>query len=194
MITGDPYDIGYDHEYLLWCPACNNIEEEETLNPLCQRCGEELVDIDKKMFPIIYELQNINWIHTVACCEGHVIKYSEESCSWYTPYLSFTVDKDIKYSDIFNGKFPMLSRVTMEPDYTCIDCEDEKLFFYRILKNKSQNFQFTMKIIITMDEFLLSTEKEEDDLATPDVYFNHRKKIFLDQLYNWAKSLKNNRV
>lgn len=190
MLKGDPNKDGFEHEYLWWCPECGNIEEVELLNPLCQICGTEFVDIDKRMFPIIHTLSKKHTIKTLACCEGHFKEPTPDVYEWDIPYLKFTVNPEAKIEDIFNGKFPMLSTVRIVPDVTCIDEEDESLFFYRILCKQMDNYQFRMDWCIYMDEGDIPTIKDRDSHIGSEELWNHNKRVFLEQLFEWAKSLK----
>ena len=193
MLKGDPNKDGFEHEYLWWCPECGNIEEVELLNPLCQICGTEFVDIDKRMFPIIHTLsKKQHTIKTLACCEGHFKESKPDVYEWNIPYIKFSVNPDAKISDIFNGKFPMLSVVKVVPDVTCIDEDDIDKFLYKFLSKQFDNYQFEMNWCIYMDEGDIPTVKDND----PDSYYTSeelwkdRQKAFLQQLLEWAKSLK----
>ena len=53
--------------YSYVCPQCLNVPE----NCTCSQLPEMLIQIDKKMLPIIREF-NRRWYRTIRCCEGHI--------------------------------------------------------------------------------------------------------------------------
>jgi hypothetical protein len=190
MLFGDPYESGFEHKFLYWCPECHNIEEVELINPICQMCGANYVDIDERMYPIIFEFEKQNIIKTLACCEGHFKESKPDVYEWISPYLLFSVNPEAKISDIFNGKFPMLTTVGIVPDVTFIDEDDDKMLFYKILSKQADNYQFNMNWCIYMDDSFIPTIRDRDSHISSENLWNKRKDIFLNQLLEWAKSLK----
>lgn len=190
MLLGDPYESGFEHKFLYWCPECHNIEEVELINPVCQMCGTNYVDIDERMYPIIFEFEKQNVIKTLACCEGHFKESKPDVYEWISPYLLFSVNPEAKISDIFNGKFPMLTTVGIVPDISFIDEDDDNMLFYRILSKQADNYQFNMNWCIYMDDSFIPTTRDRDSHISSENLWNRRKDTFLDQLLEWAKSLK----
>lgn len=192
MIKGDPSEDGFEHEFLYWCPECHRIEDVELCNPICQICGTEFVDIDKNIYPIIHALEKQHTIKSLQSCEGHFKEYEPGVYGWTIPYISFSVNPDAKISDIFNGKFPMLSIVNLRPDITsCIEEEnDESLWAYRILCKQMDNYQFNMNWCIYMDDRDIPTTKDPDSHINSKGLWDRSKKRFLEQLLDWARSLK----
>lgn len=58
--------------YYYVCPTCLSVPE----NCSCSLLPETLMQIDKRMLPIIREL-NKKWYVTTSCCEGHVGHYEQ---------------------------------------------------------------------------------------------------------------------
>ncbi len=183
---------GYKRKAAYWCPECNNLMDDEIvfINPLCQCCGAEMVDIDLHMIPVIYEIFESEKIKTVECCEGHWIEDENGKFKEYKiPYLIFKVHNySTKFNDLFaNCCFPALANVSFirEP-YPYIK-ESDDFYIYKMLKNFNNNEQANFNVKLEMNCYELNLH--DTGHIKPSDIFNNRKNRFIDQLYKWAVQL-----
>ena len=176
-----------------WCPICNDIARDEDAGKgeKCMPCGCEMVKIDRLMIPVVYEFFDVPQLRSFQCCEGHWVKdeVSGNFREYRDPYIVFDIeDPDISISDLFNGHFPSIAKfefVDILPNY-----KDDLSDYYEMV-DRSKNVQFRKRIrlscISRIDPF--DAKNDYEKMCVEGLFHNYQI-YFMEQLIEWAKSLK----
>lgn len=198
-IKGDPWKAGYDHEYVMYCTHCNKKQyDKNNISKMiaCPDCGTWLVDIDVNLEDIVvllnkeYNTPNgkIRPFRTLQSCEGHWIDINTNSI----PYITLIISKQTEFP------LSMLEELTAADisfniDMNQFDNEDEvknEMGYIMAINGESHtNPRRILNISMNMD-FLKVTMKDEREFpGYAEKTFNRRKKIFLDQLKEFATNI-----
>ena len=196
LLKGDPWDTGVTHEFVMYCPKCNERQCSDSVNTLeemkkmrCPKCSTPLVDIDDEMIDIIIKLNKeytidgmkLRPFETVQCCAGHWLSIYTNSI----PYISLRVSKLVMVP------FALLSTLTTadigyDIDMSKFDDNNQVKYIAAVNGDGSLPPERLLTIRMNTDNIISSLEDEREFPGYSEKCFDRRKKIFLKQLESFA--------
>ena len=198
ILKGDPHDIGIAHDFIMYCPRCNERQYDGETGPnsmvevkkmKCPKCSEPLVDIDEGMYDVVqklnkeYQLSNgkyttkVRIFETVNCCEGH----------WRDIYNCVIPYVQLKVSNFVLIPLHMLNMLTTAEisyniDMSQFDGKDELKYISAVNNDTVREPDRLLTIRMNVDNIIGSMSDEREFPGYSEKCFNRRKKIFLKQL------------